>query len=282
MSGNVFKAPDGSALTTKIKREEIPATLTNLERILREFGVEEIATIGSAGKKAESGDLDIAIGPVLAMDDDERQLYKQNLKTQLQGVLGQQNVALVGDNIHLRFPISGRETDGASDPDHVQIDLMLSQDPSNTAWLMAGTGTGLKGVFRNLLLAFIAKVRSVQTGKTYTLKYPGGIQVLDKSGEVLVPRTEVPQTILTQLSLNASPDALLTFDDMLAVAERDPTIRDALRRGIPENKVPDFINYVARYTKNDINSYNLVVKAMGNETLVREAVRNLLRMLWSE
>lgn len=279
MSGNVFKSPDGTALTTKIKREEIPATLTNLERILREVGIEEIAKIGSAGKKAESGDLDIAIGPVLAMDDDERHLYKQNLKTQLQAALGQQNVSLVGDNIHLRMPIAGRETEGATDPDHVQIDLMLSQDPSNTAWLMAGTGEGLKGVFRNLLLAFIAKVRSVQSGKTYTLKYPGGIQVVDPSGEVLVARTEVPQTILTQLSLNASPNDLLTFNDLLAVADRDPTIRGALRSGIPEAKVPDFVSYVARYTKNDVNSYNLLTKALGAETLVRESIRHILRML---
>ena len=279
MSGNVFKSPDGTALTTKIKREEIPATLTNLERILREVGIEEIATIGSAGKKAESGDLDIAIGPVLAMDDDERHLYKQNLKTQLQAALGQQNVSLVGDNIHLRMPIAGRETEGATDPDHVQIDLMLSQDPSNTAWLMAGTGEGLNGVFRNLLLAFIAKVRSVQSGKTYTLKYPGGIQVVDPSGEVLVARTEVPQTILTQLSLNASPNDLLTFNDLLAVADRDPTIRGALRSGIPAAKVPDFVSYVARYTKNDVNSYNLLTKALGAETLVRESIRHILRML---
>lgn len=278
MSGNVFKSPDGTALTTKIKREEIPATLTNLERILREVGIEEIETIGSAGKKAESGDLDVAIGPVMAMDDDERQLYKQNLKTQLQAAVGQQNVSLVGDNIHVRFPISGRESEGDKDPDHVQIDLMLSQDPSNTAWLMAGTGEGLKGVFRNLLLAFIAKVRSVQTGKTYTLKYPGGIQVVDPSGEILVARTEVPQTILSQLSLNASPNDLLTFSDLLAVADRDPMIRDSLRSGIPAAKVPDFMGYTARYTKNDVNAYNLLTKALGSETLMREAIRHILRM----
>lgn len=278
MSGNVFKSPDGTALTTKIKREEIPATLTNLERILREVGIEEIETIGSAGKKAESGDLDVAIGPVMAMDDDERQLYKQNLKTQLQAAVGQQNVSLVGDNIHVRFPISGRESEGDKDPDHVQIDLMLSQDPSNTAWLMAGTGEGLKGVFRNLLLAFIAKVRSVQTGKTYTLKYPGGIQVVDSSGEILVARTEVPQTILSQLSLNASPNDLLTFSDLLAVADRDPMIRDSLRSGIPAAKVPDFMGYTARYTKNDVNAYNLLTKALGSETLMREAIRHILRM----
>jgi len=279
MSGNVFKSPDGTPLTTKIKREEIPATLTNLERILREVGIEEIATIGSAGKKAESGDLDVAIGPVMAMDDDERQLYKQNLKTQLQAAVGQENVALVGDNIHVRLPIAGRETEGDRDPDHVQIDLMLSQDPSNTAWLMAGTGEGLRGVFRNLLLAFIAKVRSVQTGKTYTLKYPGGIQVVDSSGEVIVPRSEVPQTILSQLSLNASPSDLLTFNDLLSVAERDPMIRDALRKGIPAAKVPDFMSYVARYTKNDVNAYNLLTKALGIEALVRESIRHILRTL---
>ncbi len=279
MSGNVFKASDGSALTTKIKREEIPATLTRLEQILREFGIEEIATIGSAGKKAESGDLDVAVGPVMAMDDDERQLYKQTLRTNLSSRLGAENVALVGDNVHLRFPIAGRESEGPGDPDHVQIDLMLSQDPSNTAWLMAGTGTGLKGVFRNLLLAFIAKVRSIQTGKMYTLKYPGGIQVLSPEGEVLVKRTEVPQTILDQLMLNASPDSLLTFDDLLAVAERDPDIKQALRQGIPAAKVPDFIGYVSRYTKNDINSYNLVMKALGPEAVIRESIRQILQIL---
>jgi hypothetical protein len=279
MSGNVFKSPDGSALTTKIKREEIPATLTKLEQILREFGIEEIATIGSAGKKAESGDLDIAVGPVMAMDDDERQLYKQTLRSNLASRLGAENVALVGDNVHLRFPIAGRESEGPGDPDHVQIDLMLSQDPSNTAWLMAGTGTGLKGVFRNLLLAFIAKVRSIQTGKTYTLKYPGGIQVLNPDGEVVVKRTEVPQTILDQLMLNARPDDLLTFDDLLAVAERDPEIRQALRQGIPTAKVPDFIGYVSRYTKNDINSYNLVVKALGPEATIRESIQQILHLL---
>lgn len=279
MSGNVFKAPDGSALTTNIKREEIPSTLTKLEQILREFGIEEITTIGSAGKKAESGDLDVAVGPVMAMDDDERQLYKQTLRTNLSSRLGAENVALVGDNVHLRFPIAGRETEGTGDPDHVQIDLMLSQDPSNTAWLMAGTGAGLKGVFRNLLLAFIAKVRSIQTGKAYTLKYPGGIQVLSPEGEILVKRTEVPQTILDQLMLNASPDSLLTFDDLLAVAERDPDIKQALRQGIPAAKVPDFIGYVARYTKNDINSYNLVVKALGAEATLRESIRQILRIL---
>jgi hypothetical protein len=279
MSGNVFKSPDGSALTTKIKREEIPATLTKLEQLLREFGIEEIATIGSAGKKAESGDLDIAVGPVMAMDDDERQLYKQTLRSNLASRLGAENVALVGDNVHLRFPIAGRASEGPGDPDHVQIDLMLSQDPSNTAWLMAGTGTGLKGVFRNLLLAFIAKVRSIQTGKTYTLKYPGGIQVLNPDGEVVVKRTEVPQTILDQLMLNARPDDLLTFDDLLAVAERDPEIRQALRQGIPTAKVPDFIGYVSRYTKNDINSYNLVVKALGPEATIRESIRQILHLL---
>ena len=121
-------------------------------------------------------------------------------------------------------------------------------------------------------------MRSVQTGKTYTLKYPGGIQVVDPSGEILVARTEVPQTILSQLSLNASPNDLLTFSDLLAVADRDPMIRDALRSGIPAAKVPDFMGYTARYTKNDVNAYNLLTKALGSETLMREAIRHILRM----
>jgi hypothetical protein len=279
MSGNVFKSPDGVSLTTNIRREEIPATLTKLERVLREFGIENVAVIGSAGKKSESGDLDVAIGPVMAMDDNEKAVYKQSLKNHLQKSVGPENVALVGDNIHIRFPIAGREIGGPSDPDHVQIDLMLSQSPDNTAWLMAGTGSGLKGVFRNLLLAFIAKVRSVQTGNTYTLKFPGGIQVLGPDKEELVKRTEVPQTILDQLKLNAMPDDLLTFTDLLTVAERDPYIKNALRHGISDSKVPDFVNYVSRYTKNDVNSYNLLVKALGSETLVRESIRQILKLL---
>ena len=43
----------------------------------------------------------------------------------------------------------------------VQIDLMLRSSPEDTAWLMSGTGDDqVKGVYRNLLLAFIAKIRS--------------------------------------------------------------------------------------------------------------------------
>jgi hypothetical protein len=79
--------------------------------------------------------------------------------------------------------------------------------------------------------------------------------------------------------LNARPDDLLTFDDLLAVAERDPEIRQALRQGIPTAKVPDFIGYVSRYTKNDINSYNLVVKALGPEATIRESIRQILHLL---
>jgi hypothetical protein len=43
--------------------------------------------------------------------------------------------------------------------------------------------------------------------------------------------------------------------------------------------VPDFIGYVSRYTKNDINSYNLVVKALGPEATIRESIRQILHLL---
>lgn len=279
MGGHIFKGPDGSALTTTINKYEVPDTLASLQSFLAQVGLPIVDPIGSTGKRDVSGDIDVAVGPVKPMDKKEKLAFKSKLKSDLGRLLGSENIALSGDNMHIRFPIEGRFVSDDSEQEYVQVDLMFSEEPTNTAWLMAGTASGLKGVFRNLLLAFVAKVRSIQSGDTITIKFPGGVQVVAPDGSVKVERNESPQVILDILDLPVTPADSLTFDGVLAAADKDQEIKAALRRGIPENNVPDFMAYVSRLTKDDPASQGILLKAMGDEALVREAVRSLLRVL---
>lgn len=279
MGGHIFKGPDGSALTTTINKYEVPDTLASLQSFLTQVGLPIVDPIGSTGKRDVSGDIDVAVGPVKPMDKKEKLAFKSKLKSDLGSLLGPENIALSGDNMHIRFPIEGRFVRDDSEQEYVQVDLMFSEEPTNTAWLMAGTASGLKGVFRNLLLAFVAKVRSIQSGDTITIKFPGGVQVVGPDGSVKVERNESPQVILDILDLPVTPADSLTFDGVLAAADKDQAIKAALRRGIPENNVPDFMAYVSRLTKDDPASQDILLKAMGDEALVREAVRRLLRVL---
>ena len=66
--GNVFKNADGSPATQRISQRDIPATVAWLERLTGldlsrdkdENGI-PIKWLGSTGKKADSGDLDLAV-----------------------------------------------------------------------------------------------------------------------------------------------------------------------------------------------------------------------------
>ena len=279
MGGNAFKSADGSALTTTINKYEVPSTLAALQGVLAQVGLPDVNPIGSTGMRDVSGDIDVAVGPVKPMEQKEKLAFKTKLKADLGKLVGPENVILTGDNVHVRFPIVGRLVTQGEQQEYVQVDLMLSAEPMNTAWLMAGTAAGLKGVFRNLLLAFVAKVRSVQSGDAVTIKFPGGIQVLGADGSVKVARNESPQVILDQLNLPATPGDTLTFKGVLAAADKDQEVKAALRSGIPEYNVPDFLNYVSRFTKDDPKALDILVKEMGDEVLIRETVRGILRSL---
>jgi len=217
MGGEAFKNNTGEPLTTTIFKNEVTPTLDSLLlTVLKPAGIDTYIPIGSTGKKQESGDIDIAVGPFPLDNPATVKGIKASLLKSFQSSVGPDRAKLLGSNLAIMFPISGRPNE------FVQIDLMLSSNPEQTAWLMAGTETGIKGVYRNLLLSYLAKVKSSEEpGLKITIMFPGGIQVV-QNGETVVPRNDNPDTIVRVLGLNANKNDIQTFEDLVKVIVSDP------------------------------------------------------------
>ena len=268
MGGNAFKGPDGEPLSVQIKREEVGPTVSYVVELIAPAGDLDVELLGSSGKKALSGDIDLAVGPI--PPDVPAKEFKDSLLQICAAGLGTAHARLLGQNIALNVPI---QTDDPERQDlRVQIDLMLSSNPQETAWLMAGTAGGpedVKGVYRNLLLAYIAKKKGEMTGQKITISFPGGIQVLS-GGDVVVPRTEDPNVIIKVLGLNGTPQDLLTFDGVFDAAT-----------GLID--MDGFAAYMEPTVKRDPEEGPKAVAALARKReksgLLREMIRNMLRLL---
>jgi hypothetical protein len=265
LGGEAFKGPDGESLTTSIRREEVEPTLRELLRgVLRPVGIDSFVPLGSTGKRDMSGDLDIAIGPVPTEDPKALKAIKDGLLKSIQGVVGADRAKLVGQNIAIMAPVAG------SRDRFVQVDVMLSGNPDLTGWLMSGTGSGVKGVYRNLLLSYIASVMSKESGGTtkVTVSFPGGIQVTE-GGVVTLKRTEDPQVILSTLGINARPSETTSFEDLVTILAGDPKFQGAL---------VGYEAYISRYLQDPHTAAEAAkaVAVIKNATGLREAIRRII------
>jgi len=218
--------------TIPIAKDEVEPTLESFQaEMLDDIGIREHVPIGSTGKKAFSGDLDIAVSLPSGMD---KKVFSSLLAAKPN--IGANNVRMSGSLVSVSYPIAGTEQ-------RVQIDVMFSSspDPRNMGWLMAGTGDGaVKGIYRNLLLSFAAKQASQRWGTKMTISFPGGLTDPESEGG----RTEDPQRILDLLGIDASPEETLTFDGVANAMSKNPTLIGALLD--PTN---GFESYLARHIK---------------------------------
>ena len=166
--GNVFKGPDKEPLTRRIKREEIPTTIAFLEKSTGvdfttdkdEAGV-PIKWLGTTGRKADSGDLDLSV--------DANELDKKEFAQKLVGIFGKDSVKLSGDSVHLKTPINGDPAQGFA-----QTDFMFSTNPKFQQGSMLGGGEGspYKGEHRHILLSSIARARGLKYSPKFGLVDP--------------------------------------------------------------------------------------------------------------
>lgn len=169
--GNVFELPDDTAITQRIKRQDIDPTIKWLEKITGLSLMDN--TLGSVGKKESSGDLDLAV--------DETKLSKDDLLNKLVAWCKSQNipddqilnrakkggqpaykagwVAKSGISVHFRTPIRGNPKNG-----FVQTDFMFTSDPQWMKFGMYSPGDASKysGADRNLLMSSIAKAQGMK------------------------------------------------------------------------------------------------------------------------
>jgi len=272
--GNIFKDNEGDVLTKGVKRESVDPTLEHLfNNVLMDI-LDDLAgtpavqaryeKLGSTGKREVSGDLDIAI---FSPSDDPKiaKQYKNNLATSLKRVLGDENVKLAGQNVHVMYPIIG-------DEGYAQIDIMLGSNLKSMAWYMAGSGdTGVRGIYRNLLLAFVAKKRSQEKSETVgrdikiSLGFPSGIQV-KADGKEIRKRTNNPDIILRLLGIQAKQDEVATFE----------SLTDVLKNSSFRAALPEFKDYISHMIKADPDGYNKAIRYIETtlgESLLRTTIK---------
>lgn len=154
--GNVFKDAQGQPATRRIEKKDVPATIKWIESVLG-IPFEESRWLGSTGKAATSGDLDLAV--------DQDKHSKEQIASALTQFVRQQGQnpdewVKKGAEVHLKTPIAGDPRRG-----FVQTDFMFFSDVDwGTFYYAGGLDSEYKGMFRNVLMSSIAKSQGVKIG----------------------------------------------------------------------------------------------------------------------
>ena len=154
--GNVFKDADGQPLTGRINQSDVPATVAWIEQLTGlEFPRDR--WLGSTGKAATSGDMDLAV--------DTNEISKDQLATKLMQWIASHKLPPAewikkGGEVHLRTPIQGRPELG-----YVQTDFMFFPNLDwGTFFYSGGEDSAYKGMNRNVLMSSIAKQLGLKVG----------------------------------------------------------------------------------------------------------------------
>jgi hypothetical protein len=189
--GNVFKDKMGVPLTRRIKQGEIAGTIKWLESVtgLDLHGANDPATnypvkwLGSTGKKADSGDLDLAV----ELSDTTKPELKAHLDTYVSGQKQDPKdfVRLSGEAVHFKTPILGDANNG-----FVQTDFMFMPNIDwGSFFLSGGTDSQYKGMFRNVLMSSIAKSQGLKaSAKGITSRTTDNVITMDpdRAAEILL------------------------------------------------------------------------------------------------
>jgi hypothetical protein len=155
--GNIFKTAEGTPLTQRINRVDVPGTIKWIESATG-IAFPQETWLGTTGKKSSSGDLDLAV--------DETKTTKEDLiKVLLSKGVDAKDIKKSGDSVHVKAPIAGDPNNG-----FVQADLMFG-DPAWQAFSMSGAPeeSKLTGMSRHVILASI--VSALQPGLKWSYKH---------------------------------------------------------------------------------------------------------------
>lgn len=163
--GNVFKDKMGVPLTQRVNKADVPATVAWLESVLGLdlTGPDDPTTgypsrwLGSTGKAATSGDLDIAIDINEVTKDQIAAKLTQYVQSQGQDP---KDFVRKGGEVHFKTPIAGNAANG-----FVQTDFMFFPNVDwGTFFYAGGTDSVYKGVIRNVLMSSLAKANGLKIG----------------------------------------------------------------------------------------------------------------------
>jgi len=217
--GNVFKDAEGNPLTGRINQSDVPATVAWLEQLTGiEFPREH--WLGSTGKAATSGDMDLAV--------DANQVSKDQLAAKLtQWIVGHKlppaEWIKKGGEVHLRTPIQGRPDLG-----YVQTDFMFFPNLDwGTFYYTQGAGSAYKGMNRAVLMSSLAKYHGLTLGSN---------GVISRANKQLITM-DPDEAARMILGSKATRDNLSTVETIFAALARD---KDR------EVKIKDFREYLTK------------------------------------
>ena len=262
--GNVFKDAQGVPVTQRINKADIPGTIAWLEKLTGldftevsdENGI-PVKWLGSTGRKADSGDLDLAV--------DANEITKPELKAQLDNWARQNKqepkdwVRMTGEAVHFKTPIQGDPKRG-----YVQTDFMFMPNMDwGTFWLGGGAGSAYKGMYRNILMSSIAKALGLKaSAKGIISRQTDQVVTMDPdqaAGILLGPNYNRKQlnnveTIYKTLAMDPDRDAKLA--DFREYLKRDGIQEPEM--GVAESDV----NFLARLRDRIVNrGYVALVEA---------------------
>jgi len=162
-SGNIFKDVNKQPLTQRINQADVDPTIKWLE------GVLEIpllnGKLGSTGRKATSGDLDIAIDASKYAKTDIILSLTDWMAENVPKAKPKEYIVQSGISVHFKTPINGNPANG-----FVQTDLMFG-DPNFMRWSVISEPESelkdqpeYKGVHRQILISSIATVKGYKFG----------------------------------------------------------------------------------------------------------------------
>jgi hypothetical protein len=205
--GNVFKTAEGP-LTQRINRADIKPTLQFLEKITGLPLQQNV--LGSVGKKASSGDIDVGVDASTITKDELAKRILVWVQKYHPEDAPRLWVAKSGDSVHFRTPIAGKEANG-----FVQTDLMFSDDMAFQKFSMASEGdkSAYSGMDRNVLLASIAKGRGMKWS------YKAGLVNRETGETISKDPNKIAQLLLGK---GAHPEQLLSVESIINALKNDP------------------------------------------------------------
>ena len=213
--GNVFKDAAGQPLTQRIQQADVMPTAQWLEKITgldltkdkdKRDG-KPVKWLGSTGRKADSGDLDLSV--------DAGEMSKDQLVTVLaqwaksKGVDPAKYIKKSGSAVHFFTAIGGDPKNG-----FVQTDFMFSNKPRWTQFVLSSDPRSqYKGALRNIMMNSMAKALG------YKLNQNDGI--MDRATNDLI--TDDPSMVAQMLlSPNSTIADLYSVESILKALEADP------------------------------------------------------------
>ena len=248
--GNVFKDSAGQPLTQRINQADVMPTVQWLEGITGlDFTSDKAADgmpakwLGSTGRKADSGDLDLSVD-ANAMSKDQLTAVLSNWCKQ-KGVDPARYVKKSGTAVHFFTAIKGNPKNG-----FVQTDFMFSNKPLWTQFVLSNDPRSkFKGALRNIMMNSMAKSLG------YKLNQNAGIA--DRATNEVI--TDDPAQVAKMLlSPNATTADLSSVEAMLKALEADPKRAQKIadfkahmeREGIPfEDGINESANPYEEYTE---------------------------------